>query len=156
MDALKKENDSDWDLYISNIQVQKILKELNKLPKYKYPPEQSSVFLLPDGKMVGSDIIFNHNAMLEKIVGIKLCLQLFFKHLVALRILKLDVDDSILYININTYTTKKQQTVLKNLRRSGKYKDYALDTYEYYIGSKTDVPSNNYIYDLLDLEKPKH
>ena len=156
MDALEKENDSDWDLYLSNIPVQKILKELNKLPKYKYPPEQSSVFILPDGKMVGSDIIFNHNAILEKIVGIKLGIQLFFKHIVALRMIKLDVDDSVLYINLNTYTTKKQETVLKNLGKSGKYKDYALDTYMRFIDSKTDVPFNNYIYDLLDVEKPKY
>ena len=155
-DALKKENESDWDLYISNIPVQKILKELNKLPKYKYPPEQSSAFLLPDGKMVGSDIIFNHNAILEKIVGTKLGVPLFAHHLVALRMIKLDVDDSILYINLNTHTTKKQETVLKNLGKSGKYKHYALDTYMRVIHSKTNVPSNNYIYDLLGLEKPKY
>ena len=156
VDVLEKENEADWDLYISNIPAQKILKELNKLTRYKYPPEQSSVFLLPDGKMVGNDILFNHCMMLEKIVGIKLGIHLFFKHVVALRVIKLDVDDSVLYINLNTYTTKKQQTVLKNLGKSGKYKDYALDTYKYYIGSKTDVPDNNYIYDLLGLEKPKY
>ena len=113
IDVIKKENDSDWDLYLSNIPVQKILKELNKLPKYKYPPEQSSVFLLPDGKMVGSDTLFGHCMMLEKIVGIKLDVQLFFQHLVALRAIKLTVSDSVLYININAYTTKKQEDVLK-------------------------------------------
>ena len=156
IDDIKKENDSDWDLYLSNIPVQKILKELNKLPKYKYPPEQSSAFLLPDGKMVGSDRIFNHCMMLEKIVGTKLGVQLFFHHLVALRAIKLTVSDSVLYININTYTTKKQETVLKNLGKSGKYKHYALDTDMCHIVSKTDVPDNNYIYNLLGLEKPEY
>ena len=156
MDALKKENDSDWELYISNIPVQKILKELNKLPRYKYPPEQSSAFLLPDGKMVGNDILFNHCMMLEKIVGTKLGVQLFFHHLVALRAIKLTVSDSVLYININTYTTKKQETVLKNLGKSEKYKHYALDTDMCHIVSKTDVPDSSYIYDLLGLEKPEY
>ena len=37
---------------MEKIPIKKILKELNNLKEYEYPIEQSSVFLLPSGKMV--------------------------------------------------------------------------------------------------------
>ena len=75
--ALTKEDKDDWQEYMSKIHVQKMLKDLNTLPEYDYPTEQSSIFLLSDGKMVGSDIIFSQSKILEKIIGIGLNTQTF-------------------------------------------------------------------------------
>ena len=48
--SLEEENNKDWEIYVIKIPVDKILKEVGKLPKYDYQTEQSSIFLLPDGK----------------------------------------------------------------------------------------------------------
>ena len=152
---LKNKNAEDWELYINKIPVQEILQELDKLPEYKYPTEQSSIFLLPDGKMVGSNILFSHHKILEKTVGVKLNTGEFFKHLVAMRIVRLTVDDSILYVNINTYVTKEQKVILRKFCKSKKYKDCVVDSYGRYTYSVTNKITSEYEYDVLGLKKPK-
>ena len=52
--------------------INKILSGLSKLREYEYPTEQSSVFVLPNGKMYGHDIIFDHCHIFENILGKKL------------------------------------------------------------------------------------
>ena len=156
MDALDDKNDDDWGIYFSKIPAQEILKELDKLPEYEYPTEPSSIFLLPNGKMVGSDVLFNHHKVLVGIIGVKLSTHAFFKHLVAMRIVRLTVDDSILYVNINTYVTKKQKEVLKKLRKSKKYKEFIVDTHGKYTYLKTKINTSQYYeYDILGLKRPK-
>ena len=152
MDELEIENNADWNLYKSNIQVKEILNWLDKLKTYEYPTEQSSVFLLPDGKMTGSDVIFDHHRMLGEIIG-ELDTWEFFMHLAVMQIVKLVVDDSVLYININTSVTKIQQTILRNLLKCGKYKDYSIDDY---YGSQfshdNSVNNDSKIYKILGVK----
>lgn len=140
---------------MARIATKKILNELSKLQEYDYPTEQSSVFILPDGKMVGSNKIFNHGKMLEQIIGEDLDVKKFFRYLVATRVVRLVVDDSILYININTHLTNKQKNILKKLRKHSKYDDFAVDMYGYHLHTyATTGPNEDYIYSLLDLKKP--
>lgn len=155
-DVLEDKNANDWESYLSKIPAQKILKELDKLQEYEYPTEQSSIFLLPSGKMVGSDMLFNHHKILVGITGVNLSTHEFFKHLVAMRIVRLVVDDAVLYVNINIYVTKKQKMVLKKLRKSKKYKDYSIETHGEYTHFKTKIKTPRYYgYDVLGLKRPK-
>lgn len=155
-DVLHDKNADDWEIYFSKIPAQEILKELDKLPEYEYPTEQSSIFLLPNGKMVGSNVLFNHHKVLVGIIGVKLSTHGFFKHLVAMRIVRLTVDDSVLYININIHVTKKQKAVLKKLRKSKKYKELVIDTHGRYTHLKTKINIPKYYeYDILGLKRPK-
>lgn len=153
MDAIDEEIIDEWEIYLEKIPVTKILKELDKLPEYDLPTEQSSTFILPNGKIVGSDIIFNHLKMLEKIIG-KLDRDEYFKHLLMLRVVKLVVDDSVLYININTYVTDEQKAVLEKLRKCDEYNEYAVDTYGGEVRTKKSILDYDYIYKILDLKKP--
>ena len=156
MNILEDKNADDWELYLSKIPAQEILKELDKLLEYEYPTEQSSIFLLPSGKMVGSGVLFNHHKILVRIIGVNLSTHEFFKHLVAMRIVRLTVDDSIVYTNINIHVTKKQKTVLKKLRKSKKYKEFVVDTNGSYTHIKTKIQTPRYYeYDILGLKKPK-
>ena len=122
---------------MARIPVKKILNELGKLKEYEYPTEQSSVFLLPDGRFVGKDLIFSHGEMLEKIVEKKLPVREYFRHLVRLDVVRLTVADSDLYINVNMNVTEKQKTSLRKIVHSGKYKNYAIDTYGFYTKNYT-------------------
>ena len=113
---------------MKRVAVKRIIKELSKLERYEYPTEQSSVFLLPDGNMFGCNVIFSHVKMLEKIVGKKLDVKEYFKHLVKLNMIRLDVDNSILYISINTEIMSKEQIdTLKKIIGTGKHDDYIID-----------------------------
>ena len=156
VNILEDKNADDWEIYLSKIPTQEILKELDKLPEYEYPTEQSSIFLLPNGKMVGSNVLFNHHKVLVGIISVKLSTHGFFKHLVAMRIVRLTVDDSVLYININIHVTKKQKAVLKKLRKSKKYKEFVIDTHGKYTHVKTKIKTSMYYeYDILGLKRPK-
>ena len=142
---------------MERIPVKKILKELGKLKEYDYPTEQSSVFLLPNGKFVGKDLIFSHGEMLEKIIGKKLPVREYFRYLVKLQVIRLVVDNSDLYININIKVTKLQKTNLRKIIRSGRYKDYAIDTYGFYTQDYTSKTTHVFlrdIYKILDLKMP--
>lgn len=150
---IREEIIDEWEIYLEKIPVTKILKELDKLPEYNLPTEQSSTFILPNGKIVGSDIIFNHLKMLEKIIG-KLDRDEYFKHLLMLRVVKLVVDDSVLYININTHVTDEQKAVLEKLRKCDEYNEYAVDTYGGEVRTKKSILDYDYIYKILDLKKP--
>ena len=142
---------------MGRIPVKKILKELGKLKEYDYPTEQSSVFLLPNGRFVGKDLIFSHGEMLEKIIGKKLPVREHFRYLVKLQVIRLVVDNSDLYININVKVTKLQKTNLRKIIRSGRYKDYAIDTYGVYTQDYTSKTTHVFlrdIYKILDLKMP--
>ena len=152
MKKLERENDADWKIYKSNILVKEILNELSKLKTYEYPTEQSSIFLLPDGKMTGSDAIFDHHRMLNEIIG-ELDTWEFFMHLAVMKIVKLVVDDSILYINVNTCVTEIQKTTLRRLLKCGKYKDYSIDTYYGSAYSHDRSMMEKDIYKILGLKK---
>ena len=155
MDELEIENNTDWEMYKSKISVKEILGKLGNLKTYEYPTEQSSVFLLPDGIMTGSDVIFDHHKMLVEIIG-ELDVWEFFMHLAVMQIVKLVVDDSVLYININTRVTKIQQTTLRNLLKCGKYKDYSIDEYRGSTYSHDNSMNNDdKIYKMLDLKHRK-
>ena len=141
---------------MANIPAVKILEELSKLKEYEYPTEQSSVFLLPNGKMVGNDILFNHVKALEKIFRRKLNIEEALECLASLQIVNLNVDDSILYINILALATEKQKVVLKKLGKSNKYNDCVIDMYDYltakYVNDgELTMP---YRYKLLGLPVP--
>lgn len=141
---------------MDKIVVDKILKKLDQLPEYVYPTEQSSVFLLPNGKMVGSDILFNHHKMLENIIGKKLDVYEFFKYLNMLQLIRFIVDDSILHVNINSSVTKDQKTILKMLGKYEKYVGCFIDTYSSYgiKYMKKNKLTLQYLYDLLGLKMP--
>lgn len=154
MDELEIENNADWEIYKSKILIKEILNELGNLKTYEYPTEQSSVFLLPDGKMTGSDVIFDHHRMLGEIIG-ELDTWEFFTHLAAMQIVKLVVDDSILYIKVSTRVTKIQKTTLRNLLKCGKYKDYSIDSYNGSAYSNDKSMIKDDIYKMLGLKRRK-
>ena len=154
MDELERKNNADWEIYKSKILGKEILNELGKLKRYEYPTEQSSIFLLPNGKMTGGDVIFDHHRMLGDIIG-ELDTWEFFTHLAVMQIVKLVVDDSILYIKVSTRVTKIQKTTLRKLLKCGKYKDYSIDSYNGSAYSNDKSIIKNDIYNMLGLKRRK-
>ena len=137
------------------LEVEKLLKELPKLQEYEYPTEQSSIFLLPNGKMYGHDIIFDHCNIFENILGKKLESAEFFKYLIKSYAIRLIVDDSVLYININTPMSTQQKKVMKNLVKSNKYKNCVIDNYNVYVKQhigEDNIQRLDHLYNFFDIK----
>ena len=131
--------------------VKKILRELGKLKEYYYPTgaDYYSLFILPDGRMVGTEKLGDHDSMFEKILKRKLnSTQEFVDILVSINCVKIIISSGpALQIDIVTPPTTKQKYTLKDLAICGKYEVYVDNLIEY----APDAPSRNYCRRLLKL-----
>ena len=130
--------------------VQKILKELGKLKEYDYPIGIYSLFILPDGKMVGVREIVNHQPILEKILKYKITTDKeFIDILIDIKCVRITISkETSLYVDVVTPPTNEQKTTLEGLGICGKYYPIFVDTLRSLV---PDAPSENYCRRLLKL-----
>ena len=130
------------------ILVKKVLRELGKLKEYHYPTEKCDLFLLPDGKLIGNNIL-THQNMLEKILKRKIkSTQELFDIIVEIGCVRMSVNASILFVDISIKPTTEQKQTLEELGMYGKYIEIIVDNMHEYV---PDAPSNNYGRRLLKL-----
>ena len=127
-----------------------ILTKLGKLEEYHYPiGGQYSLFLLPDGRLVGTDKIVDHQNILEKIMKRKIVSnQEFFDILVKIGCIRITVNLRNLSVDISIIPTTEQKYTLQDLGMYGKYEDIAVDNMHEYV---PNAPSNAYGRRLLGL-----
>ena len=108
----------------SHFDIKKIIHRLVETYKeYYYPHHACSMFLLPDGNLIGMPYILAHNSMIKHVVGLDLT------HLTTKQIIKdaglisLTVNCDELFIDSSDSLTPNQSQTLKNLRDYGKYKN---------------------------------
>lgn len=135
---------------MSKISTKTILTKLGTLEEYHYPIEgQYSLFLLPDGRLVGTDKIVDHQNILEKIIKRKIVSnQEFFDILVKIGCIKIIVNLRNLYVDISIIPTTKQKYTLQDLGICDKYDDIKVDNMHEYV---PNAPSDAYGRHLLGL-----
>lgn len=94
-----------------------ILIKMGKLDEYNIPFKgEYTLFILPDGRMIGENKLVKHKGILEKIINKKInsnqeLVDLYIK----LKTVKIKINKfKMLYININVPCTTKQKLTLKN------------------------------------------
>ena len=93
-----------------------VIKKLAKLDEYYYPIHRCSLFVLPDGKIVGTLDLFDHRNMLELAGSGKLSDQDFFNFMVDAGLVRLVVNDlKILHVNVLTSITQAQKKHYRDL-----------------------------------------
>ena len=132
------------------IPIKKILRELGKLEEYNYPIGDYSLFILPDGRMVGTSGNFKHQLIFEKILKCKITdNQEFINILIAINCIKVITNNfSCLYVDIVTPVTVEQKHTLEGLGMYSKYINIIVDNLREYA---PDGPSRNYCRRLLKL-----
>ena len=103
---------------LKKIQYEEILKEFEKLDEHSFPLDGTyTLFILPDGKMVGENKLVRHQDILEKILKIKIeSLDEFFDIMTKTKCVKIKINEfKRLYVNINTLCTKRQKVTLGKL-----------------------------------------
>ena len=127
----------------------KILKELGKMKEYYYPIGCYSLFILPDGRMVGTVGLIKHQSIFEKILKRKLTgNKEFINILVDIRCVKIIISERSLYVDVVTAPTMEQKSILEELGTCGKYDYITTDTMRELV---PDAPSMNYCRRLLKL-----
>ena len=131
--------------------VKKILRGLGKLKEYYYPTgaDYYSLFILPNGRMFGTEKLGDHDSMFEKILKRKLkSTQEFVDILIDINCVKIIISGGKqLQIDIVTPPTTEQKHTLEGLSMCGKYDVYVDNLIEY----APDAPSRNYCRRLLKL-----
>ena len=134
------------------IPVKKILRELGKLKEYHYPIIDCSLFILPDGRMVGTYNTTDHYPILEKIIKRKIkSLEDALDIIMATRCIRIVVATKptlSLYVDIMVNPTTKQKYTLEGLGTCDKYNDIIIQNFHEYI---PDAPTRNYCRYLLKL-----
>ena len=129
--------------------VEKILNELGKMKEYYYPIGCYSLFILPDGRMVGTCGLIKHQSIFEKILKLKLTgNKEFINILVDIRCVKIIISERSLYVDVVTAPTMEQKSMLEELGTCGKYNYITTDTMRELV---PDAPSMNYCRRLLKL-----
>lgn len=106
-----------------------LLKKLSKLEEYYYPTTTCSLFLLPDGKLVGADNLFQHRKILEQLMNRKIpndqdAIDILIKTCVSRIIIN---DYNVLHVNLLVYPTQEQKFTLEGLGMCGKYSEIVVD-----------------------------
>ena len=134
---------------MAKIPVKKILKELGKFDEYNYPTGEYSLFILPDGKIVGVNQLMCHRPILEKILKRKIeTNQEFYDIFAELRMVKIIVSGTNLYVDVCVPCTTEQKHALEGFSMSGKYEGFMIDAPHNYI---SNAPSENYIRHVMKL-----
>ena len=134
---------------MGNIPVKTILKELGNLKEYQPPlVGEYTLFILPDGRMMGKININKHRQILEEILGRKIITnQELVDIYVKLKIVKIQINKfNRLYININVPCTKKQKQTLKALVLSHTYEIEIVELHKW----APNAPTREYYECLLN------
>ena len=134
---------------MGKIPVKKILKELGKLDKYDYPGSLYSLFILPDGRMVGIRGMLQHQSILEEILNRKITVKEFVDICVATGCIKVGINHvSHLSVDIAVPATREQKYTLEGLGLCNKYAGIEVDVL---CSLVPGAPSINYCRRLLKL-----
>ena len=134
------------------IPVKKILRELGKLKEYHYPIIDCSLFILPDGRMVGNSKSLDHYPILEKVIKRKIkSLQDTVEILVSTKCIRIVIATKPtldLHVDIVVTPTTEQKYTLEGLGMCGKYDEIIINDFHEYA---PDAPTRNYCRHLLKL-----
>ena len=131
--------------------VKKLLLGLGKLKEYYYPVGRYySLFILPDGRMVGNNKFENHGPIFEKILKRKInSTQKFVDMLISTNCIKTTISfETALGVDIVTPPTTEQKYTLQGLAMCETYDQIVVDNLIEYA---PDAPSRNYCRRLLKL-----
>ena len=123
---------------------------LNQMPEWIYPTYGCSLFILPNGKMVGIPELFGHKEILRPFFGHKLTPQESCDFITKANLIKLTVNDILdVHITIPVIMTKQQKDTLKIIVHWGKY-----DMVDFILLSDLlpNAPDMDYILPALDLD----
>ena len=132
---------------MKKIPVRKILNGLGKLNEYYYPVGKRTMFILPDGRMVGVNKPFMHMEIFKDILKRELTAQEFMDMLVEIKSIRLVLYDGRMHVNIVTPCNSEQKSTLEGLVMCGKYEFICDDERRFVPGA----PSYNYCRRLLGL-----
>lgn len=104
-----------------------LLKKLETVQEYPLPPYKSSLFILPNGKMVGSTKVFDHVKIMEKVMKKKLTDDDLINILLKTKIGKLLTNDTLLIIGFGCVMNTSQRRTLKDLIAMGKYDKFSFN-----------------------------
>ena len=122
--------------------MKKILSELGKMDEYDYPTGEYSLFILPDGRMVGVDQLMCHKPILEKIPKRKIeSNQEFYEIFAEIRTIRVTVSGVNIYVDISVPCSNEQKYTLEGFYMCSKYETFFVDTPHEHI---SDAPSENY------------
>ena len=134
------------------IPVKKILRELGKLKEYHYPRIDCSLFILPDGRMVGTYNPQDHYPILEKIIKRKIkSLEDALDIIMATKCIRIVIATKptlSLFVDIMVNPTTEQKYTLEALGTCDKYNNITVQNFHEYI---PDAPTQNYCRYLLKL-----
>ena len=133
------------------IPVKKILRELGKLKEYHYPMVDCSLFILPDGRMVGTYNNQDHYPIFEKILKRKIKSLNIFDIIIATKCIRIVIATKptlCLYVDIMVTPTTEQKYTLEGLGTCDKYNDIVVQNFHEYV---PDAPTRNYCRRLLKL-----
>ena len=129
--------------------VKRILKELGKLDEYNYPIGQYSLFILPDGRMVGTRGVVKHQSIFDEILKCKSTDKEFINILVDIRCAKITIsNETDLSVDVVTPPTREQKATIEGLGMCSKYDRIFVDTLRDLV---PDAPSLSYCRRLLKL-----
>ena len=104
------------------ITVKKLLNRLGKMDAYDYPIGDYSLYMLPNGKLIGKNGIMEHDSVLEDILKRKLkSVQEFYDIMVAIKTIRITIESSMLYVDMCVPYSMDQKQALQGLYMSGKY-----------------------------------
>lgn len=106
-----------------------ILQEkITTLNEYYYPSYRCSLFLLPDGRMFGSDILYDHKDMLETILKRKIDNEDDVTDIITKgNVSRLVTNNKLLAIYLADYPTNAQRKLIKELVDSEHYGHFNFD-----------------------------
>lgn len=135
---------------MEKIPIKKILNGLSKLEKYDYPVGEHSLFILPNGNMVGVEGISQHQTILERILKRKLTsTREQIDIIIATGCIRIIISKiSRLYVDIPIPVTTEQKYTLEGLGLSTQYTAIEVDNL---CDQSSNAPSVNYCRRLLKL-----
>ena len=127
-----------------------IWKKISAYDEFFYPIGETSMFLLPDGRLFGKHGIFAHQDMLKEIFEKKIKTPEMFTLMTKYELIRVIINKSnTLFINTTIIPSVEQRDTLESLVVCGKYKECFVDVAKF----ATNAPSIDYIYKILKLNK---
>lgn len=133
------------------IDVEKVLNELGKMNEYKHPINgEYTLFMLPDGRMVGEKGLVKHIQILGKALNKEIkSVQEFVNATIILNLVKLKINKlKHLHVNINMECTTQQIKTLKKLGTNYGFQIYIADMPE----CAPNAPNRDYYKQVLKME----
>ena len=105
-----------------------IQEKIKTLNEYYFPSYKCSLFLLPDGRMFGSNDLYDHKNMLETILKRKISNEdMLTKLITKCNISRIVTNNKLLAVYLPDYPTNSQRKLLREMIDSGTYENFNFD-----------------------------